>query len=269
MFRAVVFILLALVVSDAYACSRCGLFGRRCRFLKAVPVVKAIPVAQRQDQVIVIQNNNPLPIAAQGQSYYSSSYQLAAAQYAVDPAVVLQQAYQLTQGAQTLAAAGLTGFESIATTQLHAQASVTERLAKGIAAEKVLQAADLDTAHIQQSQTLALQIYRDASGKWQVEGVSPKEAAEVTKSVVPTPPTQEQPTPTSSILATRCAKCHGLQLASPKAGVYLDGGHPLSGALIVKSLQQVRDDKMPKDEPKLSAQEKGQLMEELLGLLKE
>lgn len=74
--------------------------------------------------------------------------------------------------------------------------------------------------------------------------------------------TQQQSTPASA-LAQHCAKCHSG--AAPKAGVVFDGVTYLACNQVTAALRAIRDETMPKDH-KVSAEVKGQLMEELLNL---
>lgn len=69
--------------------------------------------------------------------------------------------------------------------------------------------------------------------------------------------------PQLSILAQKCAACHGTQLSQPKGGLFLDARDGIPADLITAALRQVRDDKMPPDKP-LNADEKAELMQELL-----
>ena len=71
MIRAVVFALAALTAADAWACSRCGIFGRGCRFssshhVEHVQAVVAAPVIQPPSIAIV--NNYPPANGAAGGS---------------------------------------------------------------------------------------------------------------------------------------------------------------------------------------------------------
>jgi hypothetical protein len=96
-------------------------------------------------------------------------------------------------------------------------------------------------------------------------------AAKVARLVVPqivqqlrmTGLTQQQALP-NSIASQRCAKCHSG--AAPKAGLLLDGTTALLPHQITATIRAVRDDKMPKGGPPLTAEQKGLLLEELLSL---
>lgn len=75
----------------------------------------------------------------------------------------------------------------------------------------------------------------------------------------PVPPAQVA----GNIVAEKCGKCHSG--ASPKGGVTIDGVTPMPCESVLESLRQIKDDKMPKG-GQLSPEEKGLLMEALLGL---
>lgn len=67
----------------------------------------------------------------------------------------------------------------------------------------------------------------------------------------------------TSIVATKCASCHGTDLTSPKGDLYLDLSAGVSADHITNALRKVRDNKMPPGKP-LTDAEKAQLMQELL-----
>lgn len=263
-----VVLLLFAGLDAAQACSRCGLFGRNCRYQYTyTPHVAVAPVVQyQQPDVFVVQNNYPQPngavglLAQQGATTYG--LQAAAASYFVNPAEVLRQAAELSKAATATASLGLTGYNQTAQTQLALQATIAEPLVKGHAAAQVLAAAGLSTPAAQ-TQSFALRISQDATGRWQVTAADPAQVsaqarAEVNASVPPTPTA-------NSVLAAKCARCHGLNLTEPKGGVFLDAGHPLDCATVIKALKQVKSNKMPPDGG-LTDQEKGLLLDELLSL---
>jgi len=273
-------LLLLLFAHEAHACQRCGLFGNRCRFVSR-PVVQqhvvsqpvaVAPVATYQSpDVFVVQNNYPQPngtiglLAQQGTSVYG--YQAAAAAYFVNPAETLRQAAELAKAASATASIGLTGYNETARTQLTLQAAIAEPLAKGQAAAQVLGAAGL-SAPSSQSQSFALRISQDSAGRWQVTQADPAQVsatvhAEINEHSTPTVPAR--PVNGASVLAAKCARCHGLNLTEPKGGMFLDAGHPLDCATVVKAIKQVKSNKMPPDGG-LTDQEKGLLLDELLSL---
>ena len=266
---------LATLVGDLEACNRCGLFGNRCRFQSSHVVehqVAVAPVVQyKQPDVFVVQNNYPQPngaaaiLAQQGNTVYG--YQQAAAQYFVNPADVLRQAAELAKAAGNTAQLGLNGYNATAQTQLTLQSTFADNLTRGQAASQVLTAAGF-TAPQQQQQSLALRISRGADGQWQV---TQAEAAQVNAQIVAkleTKPAEPAPIERAgSILAAKCASCHGLDKTEPKGGVFLDASHPLDCKTALKSLQLVKAGKMPKDGT-LTDQEKGQILDELLALTK-
>jgi mono/diheme cytochrome c family protein len=214
MIRAIAFCVVVLIAADAWACSRCGLFGNRCRFVNqhhvaaavvAAPVVAAPPIS-------IINNYAPgngaaaTLIAPQGGSVYGLSTAVQA--YSLDPAAVLRQAAELTRGAQQLADQGLKGYGQTAALALTLQAS-----------QPAIQAAVVQPIQ-QPPQTLQIEL-RD--GKWQI--VQP------TASTPPAPAQDPPQRPASAVSPARgfplvnkhCGKCHGIDIAAPKGGVYLGG----------------------------------------------
>lgn len=278
--RLMVIILLSLVSGESsYACQRCGLFGHRCRYYKA-PVVSsyvAPAVVYKQPEVFVVQNNYPQPIGAiaqQGNSVYG--YQAAAQAYFVNPAEVIRQAAELSRAASATASIGLTGFNQTAQTQLALQASITEPLARGAAASQVLTAAGLSQP-LTQSQSLALRVYQQ-NGQWKVESADPVQVnAQINQHYGSKPPGEvglpiaPEPNGRTSILSTKCARCHGVSLSEPKGGIYFDAGQRINCDIFRNALAQVHSGKMPPPDsgPPLTPQEKTLVLEELLTLSKE
>jgi cytochrome c5 len=145
-------------------------------------------------------------IAPQGGSVYGLSTAVQA--YSLDPAAVLRQAAELTKGAQQLADQGLKGYGQTAALALTLQAS-----------QPAIQAAVVQPIQ-QPPQTLQIEL-RD--GKWQV--VQPQE------STPPAPAADPPQRPASAVSPARgfplvnkhCGKCHGVDVAAPKGGIYLGG----------------------------------------------
>jgi len=236
MIRAIVFSLVAIVASDCWACSRCGLFGSRCRFVSqhhevatvvAAPVVAAPPIS-------IINNYAPgngaaaTLIAPQGGSVYGLSTAVQA--YSLDPAAVLRQAAELTKGAQQLADQGLRGYGQTAALALTLQAS-----------QPALQAAVVQPI-ASPPQTLQIEL-RD--GKWQI--VQP------TASSTPPAPASDPPQrPASAVSPARgfslvnkhCGKCHGVDIAAPKGGIYL-GGEEVDCKINLSAIGAVLSGRMP------------------------
>lgn len=275
-------LLLGLFAADAQACTRCGLFGNRCRYYKPTyyaPAYQAVAAVVQQPDVFVVQNNYPAPIAAQGQTVYG--YQSAVSAYSVNPAEVLRQAAALSQAATATAQLGLTGFNQTAQTQLTLQAQITEPLARGHAASQVLSAAGLSQPFTQQ-QSLALRIYQDGN-QWKVEQqaaphVNARIEASVGNGVQPVqprpsgePPPIPQQERSTSVVAQKCAKCHGLDKAEPKGGLFLDAGHGINCDSFREAIKRVKSSdpaiRMPPDGG-LTPQEAGDLLDELIDLSK-
>ena len=237
MIRVIAFCVAVSIAADAWACSRCGLFGSRCRFVSqqhhvaaavvAAPVVAAPPIS-------IINNYAPgngaaaTLIAPQGGSVYGLSTAVQA--YSLDPAAVLRQAAELTRGAQQLADQGLKGYGQTAALALTLQAS-----------QPALQAAVVQPIQ-QPSQTLQIEL-RD--GKWQI--VQP------TASSTPPAPAADPPQrPASAVSPARgfaltnkhCGKCHGVDMAAPKGGIYL-GGKEVDCKINLSAVAAVLSGRMP------------------------
>jgi len=197
-----------------------------------VAAVVAAPIVQ-QPPISIINNYAPgngaaaTLIAPQGGSVYGLSTAVQA--YSLDPAAVLRQAAELTKGAQQLADQGLRGYGQTAALALTLQAS-----------QPAVQAAIVQPIQ-QPPQTLQIEL-RD--GKWQV--VQP------TDSTRPAPATDPPQRPASAVAPARgftlvnkhCGKCHGVDVAAPKGGIYL-GGEEVDCKINLSAVAAVLSGRMP------------------------
>lgn len=260
MIRVAVFAVACLVAADAWACSRCGIFGRGCRFqshhVEHVQAVVAAPIVQPPSIAIV--NNYPPAngaaatlIAPQGGSVYGLASAVQA--YQLDPAAVLRQAAELTKGAQQLAQQGLTGYGQTAALALTLQAS------------QPAIAAAITQPQPQPPQSLRIEL-RD--GKWQVVH-EPQATAPATNPASPepggtsdgAPPVPPVPARGYAAVTRHCGQCHGGQLATPKGGLYL-GGENRDCKIDLRAVAAVMSGRMPPGS-KLSEADKAALVLEL------
>lgn len=216
-------------VADANACSRCGIFGRGCKFAASTYV--APYVAPVSSNVYVVQNSYPAPLVAQGSTLYQST---GPASYTSAALPLLDANRYFSQELELLRAADQTqalrseratrAFERVA--ELHAPA--LERIAAGQAAQMVLKSAGLDPAHnASGGGSQAVVISRDGDGRMQVTQLNTEQVQRLTttitqKQTVPGLPVSAAPAdgkyPT---LTTFCSKCHGVDMAEPKGQFYL------------------------------------------------
>lgn len=273
---ALVFAGLAMLAADASACSRCGLFGRRCRFASvAVVVDQHAAVAVAAPQTIVLQNNFQAPngaaafLAPQGQSVYGLTQ--AAQPYTLSPDAVLRQAAELTKGAQQLAQQGLNGYQQTASLALTLQAS-----------QPAIQAAALTAqpqAIAQQPQSQSIKLTQ-VNGQWTVEMGSAGGAGASTSTQPAAAPSPDSPPQADSsgginpdlpagpsLVAKHCASCHGLAKPAPANKMYFDAGHSLDCSPAMAAIKAVAAGKMPKGQ-QLTPEEKGLLIQELTALAK-
>lgn len=283
--------LLVLGSSTAEACQRCGLFGRLCRMQQPVVVkqqayvapvkqyvapaqVAYVPAPVYQPPSLYVVNNYPPSngvagiIAQQGATGYGNSvgvsYQSAALAYQNNYREFIQQANQLQQAMVGSLNLAVKAHTDASQTQLALESSLLLPLARGQAAAQVLEAAGLSNNSPQSSTTTVLKITgnRIESYTLPAENQQPGVNEHTKPGELPPP----APVP-NSVIAAKCAECHGLELSEPKHGLYLDSGHKLDSTVIVKALRMVKEEKMPPDS-KLTADEKGRLFEELLSLEK-
>ena len=262
-------ILVAVVAADASACTRCGLFGRRCRFFSGhVDAIAVAPYVAATPQNLVIQNNYNAPngaaafLAPQGQSVYGLAQ--AAQPYYLDPSAVLRQAAELTKGAQQLAQQGLNGYQQTASLALTLQASQPAIQAAALTAPQQLNAG--------RSVSQTIKLTQNASGQWTVEAGSSEnqgggEGGAPTQPAAP-PSLLSDPQPEApgaipsegfdeiggrpsikpsagAFVRANCASCHGLDKSAPKGNFYIDAGHKLTGSQVLKARKLVKDGKMP------------------------
>lgn len=227
--------LVLLFAGSADACSRCGIFGRGCRFghhhVQAVEAVVAAPIVQ--PPVVSIINNYPAGngaaatlLAPQGGTVYGLSTAVQA--YSLDPAQVLRQAQELTKGAQDLAREGLEGYGKTAALALTLSAS--QPAIQAVVAQPV----------VSQPQSLTLKL---VDGKWVVDSPPAPQS-----NTAPNAPKAPQTLPAGlggSLVKKHCASCHGSDLAAPKGSLFLDAGVVLDCESLVKSVNRVSKGEMP------------------------
>ena len=261
-------ILVAVVAADASACTRCGLFGRRCRFFSGhVDAIAVAPYVAATPQNLVIQNNYNAPngaaafLAPQGQSVYGLAQ--AAQPYYLDPSAVLRQAAELTKGAQQLAQQGLNGYQQTASLALTLQASQPAIQAAALTAPQQLNAG--------RSVSQTIKLTQNANGQWTVEAGTSDGAQTQPAVEQPAAPAAGVEQPQAglpqgpSLVAKHCASCHGQDLAAPKGKLYFDAGLALDCGPGMSAVKAVMAGRMPKGVA-LSPEEKGQLIQELAAL---
>lgn len=252
MIRAIILATVVLTAAEASACSRCGIFGRGCRFqshhVAHVAEVVAAPVIAHAPPISIINNYAPgngaaaTLIAPQGGTVYGLSTAVQA--YSLDPAAVLRQAAELTKTAQNLAQQGLTGYNQTAALALTLQAS-----------QPAITAAITQPA-VPPPQQLTIEL---RNGRWEIAQprASTQPAADDQPSVG-TPPAAVRSMP---LTAKHCGRCHGTELAAPKGGVYL-GGAEVDCKISLSAVAQVMSGKMPPGVA-LSGEDKAALVVEL------
>lgn len=259
--------------NEANGCNRCGFLGRRCTVQQVHHVQQVAYVAPyvapvASPEVLVVNNQYAAPngaaafLAPQGNTVYG--LQAASQAYTLDPTAILRQAAELTKGAQLLAGQGFSGYTQIGTTALQLNAGANDTIARGIAASSILQSAGL-SGPTAENQTQAMRIYRDQSGQWKVE-----QGEQVTAQITAKIQQQQPNSPAAiagseSLVSQYCAKCHGLQMSEPKAGLFFDAGHQLNCKPSLAAVRAVSSGTMPKGQ-QLSAEVRESLIKELLAL---
>lgn len=248
----VAFMLLGALATDASACHRCGLFGRRCRFqhhvahhVPYVPPAAYVPPAQQTNFIF---NNSSVPaylLSPQGNSVYG--YQVSAQSYNLDPALYMDRSGRLAEQAMALAQEGQNGYNAGVALAMQFNESLDRRQKNTVLALSAME------ANKTTSQASSFRATVEG-GKLSVEqypnGLPPQQQV-------------------GGLLTTKCAACHSGGTA--KAGLVLDGSQEVSDRSVrrineifglkrnvPKEMQQLVDGLSPK--------EKGQLLEEFLKL---
>jgi hypothetical protein len=227
-----------------------------------------------------VQNSYPpAPLAAQGNTVYS--YSQASQAYSISPQELFRQASDFTRASVQSSQLAINGYNQLAQQQLLLQSRLSEPLIRSAAATNLLRAAGLDQSVPTQRQQLSLRIYADSSGNWQVEPQqsdnSPVQAdyskpqsdqQSIKGSPVQAPDSRSVPQ-TSSIIATKCYKCHSAQSTALKGKLYLDRN--ISSEILRESILRLKsnDEKVrmpPPSEGNLTPGEMAQVLDELLEL---
>jgi len=243
LFPLILLVIACLTPVTAEACTRCGLFGNKCRFVASHAQYVAPVVYPQAASVFVVQNSYPAPLVAQGQTIYQSAP--ASLQQALLPLFDLnryaQQRIELKRADQQTAALDNAALNSMAIRFAELQAPAVERLAAGQAAQMVLQAAGLDTSASSQGSTQAVIISRE-NGKTvvqqmnfdQVQSLQAIRQLKQTQPAESPPPAPAPENGGSPLLQEFCGKCHGLDKAQPKGGFYLGDDTNVAKAMMAK-----------------------------------
>ncbi len=222
--RPIVIVLAALVVGDAIASiaegqlfrrRRCNVKVNRVAFVEAV----AVPV---QTAPIVIQNNYPAPLAAQGGTVYgynqvSSGYN----PFSVDPAAILRDAARLAEGQQEVTREFMGVYEKVSTDALRLSAINDQLRARAELIESTNP--NQSTSTLTTNQTITL---------------TPDGRGNFSLSVGQQQPQQQQPSLTEphgvkfdaseglSVMENKCAACHTGSGSEGGFMMFLDSGEP-------------------------------------------
>lgn len=262
--------------SGADACSRCGHYGTSCRYYRAPYIAPIVKNYVTSPDVFVVQNNYPAPLVAQGATQYLSNggYQ-AAVLPLLDPNQYFSQEMQLIKAATETQALRTERTASLFQKTMELQSSTVERLAAGQAAQMVLQASGLDPAHNTAGGENAVVISRNAQGLIQVLPLSGAQAQQLVSSKLSRPIGNAAVTrPNNSatpLLEQFCFKCHGLDVAQPKAGFYLGADVEVAKKMkdsFYKITRMVANHKMPPaDSAQPTDQERAGILNEVEAII--
>lgn len=287
MIRSIVCLLLVFIAADsADACQRCGLFGRRCKFAQSsyyyYPAKQQVRYIQQQvavpQQIINISNVYPQGSTAYAsvgsQQQYASVGSVSATLVATPPAMLAQLAAQRGDNADANFRASITLAETT-------NARVAE-IARIQATTAHLRAGLSGNGGADDIQNLTLRITKSAQGI-KVEKIEQKQQAENPAATVPDgelpPPAPSAPdndVPTvdtsRSIVHAKCARCHGMELASPKARLYVDVGATLDCETSHRAIELLYGKDVPDEMKKvvqdITPEERDKLIWEITSLVK-
>lgn len=247
-----------LPASQADACSRCGLFGLRCRF--AVSHSHHVAQVQVPPQTIVINNNGypaAAPLVQQGATVYGysqPSYDAAAQAYPyLDPALYSEQSTRLISGAQDLAKLSFSQASSVIDRQLQGQLTVAALQAAKPDVGALQAAAQLQNGQAPLPNSLTLKLQSD--GSYSVEtrvqqsiaSTVPSGGGGTTNPAPPQAPANANAAANYPAITRNCASCHSG--VTPKGGLTIDGTAYLSFEQFKAAVSAVRSGDMPKGHP--------------------
>ena len=235
----------ALLCADtADACGRCGLFGRRCRFVShKFHAQKAVVVAQQPQTVILQSNNYAQPLGQLGNTGYGytqgayNPYQYIDRQAALNSLARMSE--NLVKGGVQAAAEFRAALDSAG----GADAAVAAIHARGHATTAALSAAGGANAFRSPTQTITVEI--DATGQARILGAdkqtplpAPGSNQQQPGGTVIQPPQQQ----VQQLGMSVCLQCHS-GAAEKGGGLSLED---LSDSTkILRALDQVKQDRMP------------------------
>lgn len=220
--RSLLAILICLAaVADAEACSRCR--RNPCIYVKPVAAAYVAPVVASPN-VFVIQAN--YPVAPLSPSAFTSNGGYQSSVYPIhDPRIAMSGAIEVTKAAQLMVSSSLnqTLQANERLSQIYAPAvEVNER---GIAGERLLNAAGLNPSHnTQQQQSFVISVGPDGVKS---EKLTYEQALSITTKSTTTAITEPPAAPPARVQADYpfvtqfCGKCHGFDNKQPAKGFYI------------------------------------------------
>ena len=223
---------LFILADQAAACSRCGLFNRRCRAVRTVRVAEhAAPIQQS----VNIFNAYPA-----GNTLYTVASQ--AQLYSLNPALAVTVAGRVAESAHSALAAAITG--GISGNQQIAQLQALQEYNRGALAALSSSAppAYAESLKIEQS-------HAGQSAEYRRDPPSPPAAAAA-----------------ETALDRYCANCHGPGRAEPAAGLFIHTGAVLQPADRLRALRALETGTMPKEHAPLTPEQQAAVRAALLEL---
>lgn len=256
---------------EAEACSRCGLFGNRCRYAQTYYYPSYVPAPTTTN--LIFNNSYPVPLLGpQGSTVYG--YSLASSALAFDPALYMDRAGRYTELSLQAARVAAEGYNANAATAM-ALTDAADRRAKNTAL--ALAAIEANRTPVP-PQTISLTI-RD--GKVIVNEIPSINTGEGRKDVCEVPPAPS-PSPAPNglnplgnaplTLSLACGKCHDgrgptpMSPNRPPAYSRIGDDIAITEEFYHKAVSQIQNGTMP-PESNLTESQKASLIAKLSALI--
>lgn len=250
------------------ACSRCGLFGNKCRFLAPShyyhPQAVQYVAQPASVQTFNFVNSFPTPILAQGNSVYG--YSLAAQAYSLDPAQVLDRSSRLAELAFSSGQRAIDDFNTTAGTALALSADASRRSQNTLLALSAIQANS--SADAPQSMSFRATVTNGKLSLERIEAAPAATAPHCDNCTPSSPPTDDgrltlklesNPPQYVTSIATGCGRCHdGSGKNDTPKGLDLSGQSAITNEQYLAAAAAVLSGRMPpksqiSEETKISA----------------
>ena len=240
--RLISFVAVLLCAALVHA-DRCRICGKHHVHTHVKTQVVKVPTpVLTPTNVYVVNNNQPAaPLVGQGNTGYAATGYQAAALPFLDPNLYFEQELQLQRAVATAAAQRSERTAALVERVVALQQPAAQTLARGTAAQAVLQAAGL--ANPEATGPSGVVVKRDATGKITVTPLPTETAAGVVGQSAPAAANR-----TYTLTQKYCGACHGTGNGNPGGGFYLGASPEVARVMRAewfKITKRVSDGSMP------------------------